>query len=294
MEVVYQHAAAELSKRRFPAYGLAGITCILVAEVLLFADIPVIGMYFTPVVWTGYILFVDALNLRTRGSSLLTDRRKEFLFMMPWSVVCWLVFEAYNLLLRNWTYVGLPTDAVPRYIGYVWSFATIFPAVLETTEVLEQHVPVRRGRVLRVPGQYKAGLAGFGLMLLVIPLVVRQGAASRLFGMIWVGFIFLLDPVTYRLRGKSLLRHLEEGNYAVFLALVGAGVLCGLLWEFWNYWAAAKWVYSVPISFVGPKLFEMPLLGYLGFVAFAFECYAMQQFLLAMVPSISTQRRRPR
>ncbi len=47
-----------------------------------------------------------------------------------------------------------------------------------------------------------------------------------------------------------------------------------MLWEFWNYWAATKWTYTVP--YLGDvKIFEMPILGYLGFPPFALECYAM-------------------
>ena len=41
-----------------------------------------------------------------------------------------------------------------------------------------------------------------------------------------------------------------------------------MLWEFWNYWAGAKWHYSVPIM-ENLKIFEMPVPGHLGFPAFA-------------------------
>ena len=43
-----------------------------------------------------------------------------------------------------------------------------------------------------------------------------------------------------------------------------AGRRAGLrvVWEFWNYWAGAKWIYTVPIL-PDVKLFEMPLPGYL-------------------------------
>ncbi|MEK6571620.1 MAG: hypothetical protein AABZ61_09630, partial [Bacteroidota bacterium] len=59
--------------------------------------------------------------------------------------------------------------------------------------------------------------------------------------------------------------------------------VCGGLWEFWNYWAEARWVYDVPFSWSGPKVFEMPLAGFLGFIPFAVECHAMQNYLLAVL-----------
>lgn len=56
-----------------------------------------------------------------------------------------------------------------------------------------------------------------------------------------------------------------------------AGTLCGLLWEFWNYYAVTKWFYEIP--FVGFfKIFEMPILGYLGYGPFAWELFAMYYF----------------
>ena len=55
------------------------------------------------------------------------------------------------------------------------------------------------------------------------------------------------------------------------------GVTCGLCWEFWNYWAVAKWTYQLP--FLGDleryKIFEMPWLGFLGFLPFAVECWVV-------------------
>jgi hypothetical protein len=50
--------------------------------------------------------------------------------------------------------------------------------------------------------------------------------------------------------------------------------VCGWLWEFWNYWAAAKWLYIFPM-FQGWKIFEMPAPGFLGFPPFALECFTM-------------------
>ena len=52
-----------------------------------------------------------------------------------------------------------------------------------------------------------------------------------------------------------------------------AGLACGFFWEMWNMWSLAKWVYSVP--FVDRfHLFEMPALGYAGYLPFGIECAA--------------------
>jgi hypothetical protein len=103
---------------------------------------------------------------------------------------------------------------------------------------------------------------------------VPREAAAYLFGLVWLGFIFLLDPVNYRLRLPSLLGDLAEGRRARLYSLLLSGLVCGFLWEFWNYWSAARWLYIFPI-FQQWKIFEMPAPGYLGFPPFALECFAM-------------------
>jgi len=54
--------------------------------------------------------------------------------------------------------------------------------------------------------------------------------------------------------------------------------------EFWNFWAATKWEYHVP--YLGHiKIFEMPVLGFLGFLPFAVESYAIYVFIRRLIPS---------
>jgi len=114
----------------------------------------------------------------------------------------------------------------------------------------------------------------FGGACLVLPLVLPQAAAAYLFALVWVGFIFLLDPINYRLRLPSILGDLAAGRRGRFYALLISGYTCGWLWEFWNYWAPAKWHYVFPM-FQNVKIFEMPAPGYLGFLPFAVECFVM-------------------
>jgi hypothetical protein len=53
------------------------------------------------------------------------------------------------------------------------------------------------------------------------------------------------------------------------------------LWEFWNYWALAKWVYDLPFlgSWQHVKYFEMPMIGLIGFIPFGIECWIMWQLM---------------
>ena len=263
-----------------PWYAWLGLGIIVVSEILLFRRVPFITTWFTPIVWTGYILFADGVVLARRGHSLLHDRPKEAPMMALWSILLWLIFEVYNLRLRNWGYIGLPEVAWQRNLGFAWAFATIFPGIFETADLLEAFYPfaaLRTSPQRWVPRRLPLFLV-VGLLFLVVPPLLPYRINRYLFGCIWLGFIFLLDPINYRLGAPSLLRDWEKGHPGRTYALLLAGLICGLLWEFWNYWATTKWVYMVPIL-PQLKLFEMPLLGYLGFPPFALECYIMYNFI---------------
>jgi hypothetical protein len=84
--------------------------------------------------------------------------------------------------------------------------------------------------------------------------------------------------LNYLFGGRSLLRDLEKGKPGKIYLLLMAGLICGFLWELWNFWALAKWVYTVPF-FERMKGFEMPFLGFLGFPPFAIESYVMYNFV---------------
>ncbi len=91
----------------------------------------------------------------------------------------------------------------------------------------------------------------------------------------------MLDPVNYMHKQPSIIGHLKGRKLVIPLSLLLAGIVCGVLWEFWNYWAVNKWYYNIP--FLGFfKIFEMPILGYLGYFPFALSLYAMYFFVVGL------------
>jgi hypothetical protein len=261
-------------------HGWIGLGIIGVSEISLFAGVSFVGTYFTPLVWSGYILFMDSLVYKKLGASLILDRPKEFFLMLPLSIGFWLIFEFYNLFLQNWHYIGLPEGIFSRGMGYAWAFATIWPAILITSEALESwRLPYpHRMKAFKLQRKYIFVFMALGILFLISPLIPSPDIAQYLAAPVWLGFILLLDPFIYLMRGKSLLGDLEKGNPRLVYNLLLSGIICGILWEFWNYWAQAKWRYTVPI--LGEvKIFEMPILGYLGFPPFGVECYVMYEFV---------------
>ncbi len=268
----------------FPAYGWVGLSIIAVAEVLLFAEVRLVGFYFTPLVWTGYILAADAAVYSLRKRSLIRGEPDAFLWMAILSIFMWLIFEVYNRELLNWTYVGFPRGVVARYLGYGWSFATIWPAVLETADLLMALGHRKTGAPPSPPAPRKASVPWIviGAAMLIAPLLAPWPTKVYMFGLVWLGFIFLADALNYRGQRPSILGDLSVGYRARLGALLEAGLMCGFLWEFWNYWARAKWLYIFPI-FENHTLFEMPVAGYLGFPPFAVEIFAIYTLATALL-----------
>ncbi len=230
--------------------------------------------------WWSYIVFIQSVHYLKHGTSLLFRDTGRFLVLVPLSVTVWLVFETFNFRLSNWHYINIPSDTFERWTGYFLAYSTVLPGILSTVELLEsagilQHYrsrPLTGAKSLPVP------LILAGIFCIILPLAWP----SFFFPLVWLAFIFMLDPLNYRMGAPSLLRDLEEGSPRnIFLQLL-SGLICGILWEMWNFKAGAKWVYSVPhLGFL--KIFEMPALGFLGFPPFAVACCAVTAsfFLLA-------------
>jgi hypothetical protein len=276
--------------RPLPACGWISLAALAAAELLMFRGIEPVATFFTPIAWTAYIFVADAAVFAIRGKSRGHDARLGFARVALLSIPLWLIFEAYNLRLANWTYVGLSISLPARVFGYAWSFATFTPAIFVTADLIESfgwwdrpaHPVLLSAAVRRIS-------MALGAILLASPLLVPRPAASYLFGCVWLGFIFLLDPVNFRLGLPSLTGDLAEGRRGRLFSLLAAGWVCGWLWEFWNFWAAAKWHYIFPI-WQDKKIFEMPIPGYFGFLPFALECFVMYVFAAWLVGWIKPAR----
>jgi len=264
----FRHSRAPLA-----AYGQVGLAALLIAESLMFYGIQPFATYFTPLAWTCYILLADAAVLAITGRSRLRDEPGRFALVGLLSIPLWLVFEAYNLRLENWTYVGVPAGWA-GWLGYGWSFATITPGIFETADLIEAFGWFKVQRPVSFSRSVERGMALFGLLCLVLPLVLPRHTAAYLFALVWIGFVFLLDPINHHQGLPSLFGDLAAGRRGRLYSLLISGWICGWLWEFWNYWATAKWHYIFPMA-QGWKIFEMPAPGYLGFLPFALECFAM-------------------
>ncbi len=258
-------------------YGWAGLLLLLVSEYCLFRKVEPFGTWFYCFAWWSYILLADNLLLRLRGRSLLCGRRAELWRMLPLSVFTWLLFEAYNLILHNWAYRDVIAQTWLRWLGYSIAFATVLPGVFITADLCEYMLFRVRERPFASENEQVQGLPHavpanayviLGACMSIAPLLWPR----FFFPAVWIGPIFLLDPLLGRLGLRSLSAQITAGSRRRVCSLLAGGLACGLLWEFWNFWATSRWVYTIP--FFGEwKVFEMPVLGFLGFPPFALECW---------------------
>jgi hypothetical protein len=279
--------------------SISGLAIMIASEGATLAGIEPFASWNTPICWTGFILFADAAVYRARGNSWIRSAPREFTVLALASIPLWLIFEGYNLVIRNWNYTGLPENDALRMFGYAWSFATIWPAIFEGAELVAvaragetgwagqagKSTHAEAGDIARpappaLPARRSAALTiALGAAMLIAPFLVSPSVARYMAAPIWLGFIFLLDPINARLGAETLM---PAGGWNRVINLSMSGLLCGVLWEFWNYWSRTKWHYTVPIM-EHVKIFEMPLPGYLGFPAFALECFTMYVFVRRMV-----------
>jgi len=224
-----------------------------------------------PLAWYGLIVFLDGLLWWRWDEGLIFNRPFEFVTLLFWSAVLWFFFEVWNLRLRNWYYVGVSSDALWPHIEAYLDFATVLPGMFLVYRLLAR-MQIPRGMTTRtgVNNKWRIVFPFLGVTMIALPLAFPD----YFFPLVWGAFFFLLEPLLAKKGGPSLLKEAEQGEWTVFVRLLLAGLLCGGYWELCNYWSLAKWIYTVPFFSEG-KLFEMPYLGFVGFLPFCVQCYVM-------------------
>lgn len=254
-----------------------GLGAIFLAIILLVCDVPFMQTWFYICAWWPLIIILDSLNFRMRGSSPLSESPQNFVFAAFLSIPVWLVFELFNLRLQNWSYHNLPSELPLRWLGYCLAFASVIPALLELAMLFEVILKGKNisGVRLKTTSGFLNGYMFLGFMLLVLSVLFP----NLFFPLVWLGFIFLLEPLNYRLKIDSLLADAERQHGNRIISWLLAGFAAGVLWESLNYWAGSHWEYTIPyLNFC--KIFQMPVFGYGGFLPFALEIFAMYSLLV--------------
>ena len=248
-------------------------------------EIPASQYAFFPL-WCGYILAINGLSESLYGDSLLKRLGRDFLILFIASAPFWWFFEMLNKFVSNWHYVlNRPISDTRHIIESTIDFTIVLPAVMSTIYFVKI---VFRDQGLRFEGRpfslqkervslfAAIGLIGLGLVILFPTLA---------FPLVWIAPIFLLESISAAFVYPSMLQKLHNGNYTIIASISAATLSNGIVWELWNYYSSPKWLYTIPyVGFL--KVFEMPILGYLGYPFFGMIVYNFVLLLYAFIRGI--------
>jgi hypothetical protein len=190
----------------------------------------------------------------------------------------WWIFEMFNVRTQNWIYLGVEAFSPLAYAFWTTlSFSTVIPAVFGSAELFASFDFVKRlKRGLVIGTDHRTTLIFF--VIGWIMLAALWVWPKTFFPFLWLSLYFILEPVNIWLGNRSLAEWTQHGDWRPVISLWLGALLTAFLWEMWNYYSYPKWIYQVPWG-NWLHLFEMPLLGYGGYLPFALELYALYHFI---------------
>jgi hypothetical protein len=268
----------------FPWWGWLGLLLALAAWGVAWTRFPWAGEFqkhtFTPL-WLGYVLVANALLVRRAGACPMLARPRAFLALFPASAAFWWLFEWLNRFAQNWRYVGGERFGAGEYFLYATlPFATVLPAVLSTRDLLASFPRLTEPFAAFLPlrPRHPRALALAAALASSAALFFLGVFPNALFPALWLGPLALLLAFAALSRRPHPLSPLAAGDWRGVVTAALAALLCGFFWEMWNAFSLLKWEYSVPFvhRFL---LFEMPALGWAGYLPFGLECVAVAALL---------------
>ncbi len=269
---------------RFPWWGWIGLVELAAGWVLAWSRFPWFAKWQPHTFclpWIGYIIVVNALSIARSGRSLMTDMPVRFALLWPVSALFWWFFEYLNRFVQNWYYVGVSSFSPAEYIFHAsLAFATVLPAVLSTQRLLLTFGTFHTGfksvvSLKFLENKRTAGAilpaAGAGLMFIGL-------YPDLLYPLVW-GAPLLVITSLQTLNGKpTIFKGLSVGDWRAIIGSAMAALICGFFWELWNYYSLARWEYAIPFA-NRFHIFEMPILGYGGYLPFGLECLLIGQMV---------------
>jgi len=284
--------------RPFPWWGWLGVITGLISWTLAwtrFAWFSAYQPHTFSLLWFSYIIVVNALCQVRCGHCLMTDRTGFFLLLFPISAVFWWFFEYLNRFAQNWFYVGVDFGPWAYFWYATLPFSTVLPAVLSTRQWFLSLNWIRQAygsfKPLTFARPYQAAV--FVLALSAAGLTGIGIWPNYFFPFLWISPLLIITGLQALMQEPTIFSQMAEGDWSGAVSAALAATVCGGFWEMWNYFSLAKWEYSIPLVHRF-QIFEMPLLGYAGYLPFGLECAvigSMLDRLLSGIGVVSVQKR---
>ncbi len=268
---------------RFPWWGWMGILACFAAWTLAWTRFSLFEIFqphtFFPL-WLSFILIINGLTYRNKGKCMMLDRPGFFLILFPASAAFWWFFEYLNRFVQNWGYVGVHFGAWEYFWYATLSFSTVLPAVMGTREWLLTTSWLDSGfkRFFTLSFSRPRALAWTILLMSGFGLAGIGVWPDYLFLLLWVSPLLIIISLQTLMGERHILSDIAQGDWRPVVSSALAALFCGLFWEMWNFYSLAKWEYAVP--FVHRyQIFEMPVLGYAGYLPFGLVIAAIAGML---------------
>lgn len=240
-----------------------------------------------PLFW-GFALMLDGwVYVRNGGKSIISETPQEIIGIGIASIGGWMLFEYLNLFVNeDWFYPKGDIISSEQFLLYAIVISSgLLPLAFEWYSLFYTFPALRqrfsKGIKIVVPEWLKT-IAG------IIALVGLLGAGlfpNQLFFSLWLAPPLLLAVALDKIGVWTPLRSIGKGNWTPTLLFALTYLVEGLFLEGQNYFSAihdgreiifteapAYWQYNLP--YVNAfHLFEMPLLGYLGYLPFGVYCW---------------------
>ena len=241
-----------------------------------------------PLFW-GITLILDGIVYkRTGGKSIIGTRPKEIIGIGVASIPAWMLFEYLNFFVEsNWIYPAGHLIPNTEFLLYAFLGSSgLMPITFEMYDLLRTFHPFKykysAGPKIRTGPVWKVVL----LLIALAGLFVTGYFPNNLFFLLWLAPVTIFIIVLEELDIWTPFRLIKEkGDWSPVVLFAITYVFSGLLLECQNYFSAVHidgvytstfnpsfWMYSIP--YVNAyHVFEMPLLGYFGYIPFSIYCW---------------------
>lgn len=291
--------------KKLPVWFYLGLGIWVVSLVILWGQYKPLAVLFKFCdmgLWWGMTLILDGIVYYRRGGiSIIASRPKEMLAISLASISGWMIFEYINFYVdRNWYYPRAHNMPVAEFFCYsMLASSAVFPISFEFYSLFNTfpkfQVKYSNGWKLSVP----KWICWVIIVLCLISMFIISFFPDDLFFAVWLSPLLLFINLLYVLDIWTPFNLLKKGDWSPLLLLALSWLFSGLCVECWNYFSGTHldgvlktgntlyWAYSVP--FVNKyHLFEMPLLGYMGYLPYGIYA-AIWWLVFSFMQGIPTQ-----
>lgn len=294
-----------VTKVKFPIWGWVGVFMLGLPLVLLWGHFSepkvLLNWAWVPVFW-GYTFLLDGiLYVRTGGKSIVNNSPKEMIAIGIAAMGGWMIFEYLNFFVDdNWFYPNggsIPDDEFLLYA--IIGSSGLIPVIFVIYRILNTFPSIKNKYSQGPKFSLTNWQVNLIMVIFLIGLTIISFFPDQLFGLLWIAPMALLAIGLRKIGLWSPFTEIKNGNWSPFFKYSLTYLIYGVSLECINYFSAqhpanealithtpAYWVYSIPyVNFW--HLFEMPILGFLGYLPFGLYCsvYWISFAYLLNIPS---------